>query len=312
MTLQQLHYLVEVSKCQSITVAAQRLYIAQPSLSKAIKELEKEFHITILERTRHGVSFTVEGMEFLDYAHRILEQVNGLQNYFNPETKSNKLSLTVSAQHYMFSIDALTTFVKQLNKKHNYTIVFNECRTSQVIQDVLLGQSQLGILFLSRGTNKFMKRLFAQKGIEFTPLRQFPPYVYLGHNHPLRDKKELTIEDLQDYPYIKYFQGSDSYQYAEEISVHGIQDNRLLVVSDRSTILRLLACTDAYTIGCGCLLPDITEDRILSIPLAGPFDLINIGWIRLKNTNMTPEMLQYVDMLEDSLDTLSHPQYGIK
>lgn len=309
MTLQQLRYLVKISKCQSITIAAQRLYIAQPSLSKSIKDLEKEFDITILERTRHGVSFTVEGLEFLDYAHRILEQVNGLHNYFNQESINNRLTLTVSAQHYMFSIDALTKFVNRLKKSTDYTIVFNECRTSQVIDDVLLGQSQLGIIYLSRGTNKFMKRLLAQKGIEFTPLRQFPPCVYLGHNHPLKDAKSLTIEDLQEYPYIKYYQGNDSYQYAEEVSVHGLQDNRTLVVSDRSTILRLLSCTDAFTIGCGCLLPDITKNRILSIPLEGAFDLINIGWIRLKNSNMTPAMMEYVELLEKSIDFLSHPSF---
>ena len=70
----------------------------------------------------------------------------------------------------------------------------------------LLGKSQLGILYLSRSNNKFMKRLFAQKGIEFTPLRQFPPCVYIGHNHPLKNAGALTVEDLQDYPYIKYYQ----------------------------------------------------------------------------------------------------------
>lgn len=310
MTLQQLRYLVEISKCQSITLAAQRLFIAQPSLSKSIKDLEKEFDITILERTRHGVSFTVEGLEFLDYAHRILEQVNGLNNYFNQDSINNRLTLTVSAQHYMFSIEALTNFVKRLKKVSDYTIVFNECRTSKVIDNVLLGKSQLGILYLSRSNNKFMKRLFAQKGIEFTPLRQFPPCVYIGHNHPLKNAGALTVEDLQDYPYIKYYQGNDSYQYTEEVSVRGLQDNRSLVVSDRSTILHLLACTDAFTIGCGCLLPDITKDRILSIPLEGSLDLINIGWIKLKNTNMTPAMTDYVELLEDSIDSLSHPVFA--
>lgn len=94
------------------------------------------------------------------------------------------------------------------------------------------------------------------------------------------------------------------------MSVRGLQDNRSLVVSDRSTILHLLACTDAFTIGCGCLLPNITKDRILSIPLEGSLDLINIGWIKLKNTNMTPAMTDYVELLEDSIDSLSHPVFA--
>ena len=116
MTLQQLRYLVEISKCQSITLAAQRLFIAQPSLSKSIKRPGKGIRHYHTGTHAPGVSFTVEGLEFLDYAHRILEQVNGLNNYFNQDSINNRLTLTVSAQHYMFSIEALTNFVKTFEK----------------------------------------------------------------------------------------------------------------------------------------------------------------------------------------------------
>ncbi len=312
MTLQQLYYIIEISKCQSITIAAQNLFLSQPSLSKAIKDLETEFNITILERTRRGVAFTIEGLEFLAYAQRILEQINSLEDYFSSDTKSSKrLTLSVSAQHYMFSIDALTRFVKSIEDSSKYTIIFNECRTSKVIENVLLHQSQIGILYLSRSTNKFMKRLFNQKGLDFTPLRQFNPYAYLRREHPLSQQDAITIDSLANFPYLKYYQSTDSQQFSEELLINGISDDRNLIVSDRSTMLRLIQHTDAYTIGCGCVLPDIVNDEVISIPLAEPIDYINVGWIKLKNIDTTPEMEEYIELLEDCLDDLLYPTQKI-
>ena len=96
MTLQQLYYIVELSKHNSISAAAEALFIAQPSLSTTIKELEKEFHITILKRNRHGITFTPEGLEFLNYANHIIEQTINLREHFNPHQPSkNKLRLSI-------------------------------------------------------------------------------------------------------------------------------------------------------------------------------------------------------------------------
>ena len=116
MTLQQLYYIVELSKHNSISAAAEALFIAQPSLSTTIKELEKEFHITILERNRHGITFTPEGLEFLNYANHIIEQTTNLREHFNPHQPSkNKLRLSISSQHYMFAVDAFTDYLQTLS-----------------------------------------------------------------------------------------------------------------------------------------------------------------------------------------------------
>ena len=100
MTLQQLRYIVEVYKCGSITEAAHRLFIAQPSLSKAIKDVEDEFHITILKRGRHGASFTEDGMKFLQFAHRVLDASDDIYEYFSQDQPKEKdIYLSVSSQH---------------------------------------------------------------------------------------------------------------------------------------------------------------------------------------------------------------------
>lgn len=305
MTLQQLRYIVEISKCNSITAAAQSLYIAQPSLSKAIKELEAEFDITLLERNRHGVSFTPEGLEFLGFANRILEQTGNMYDYFSHEVPKEELQLSVSSQHYMFAVGALLEFIKKSADQPKYVINIRETRTSQVIQDVLVQRSQIGLLYLSDLTQTFMKRLFTKNNLVFVPLGDFPPYAYISRDHPLAFKNALTIEQLADYPYVKYEQGHDSYFYSEEIIIPDISADKTIYVTDRSTMLTIIGSTDAYSLGSGCLLPGLVSDQIISVPISNRIEHMKIGWIKLKNVTMSPEMQEYVNMLPSALKRCS-------
>jgi len=74
MTLQQLKYILAIVACGSISEAAKRLYVSQPSLSSAVKELEEEFGIEIFVRSPKGIALTNEGIEFLAYARQVVEQ----------------------------------------------------------------------------------------------------------------------------------------------------------------------------------------------------------------------------------------------
>ena len=104
MTLQQLRYILELSKHNSISAAAQALNIAQPSLSAAIKDLETEFAMTLVKRNRHGITFTSAGLEFLHYADHILTHADEMHDHFHPETgQEDSHTLTISSQHYPFA-----------------------------------------------------------------------------------------------------------------------------------------------------------------------------------------------------------------
>ena len=303
MTFQQLKYIIEISKSHSITKAAQSLFISQPSLSKSIKDLENEMGITILERNRHGVSFTTSGMEFLGYAYRIAEQVEGMQNYFQQgDDSKKKIELSISAQHYMFPTDALARLIQKIEKHHCYTVALHEGKTSQVIRNVLVQQSQIGIIYVSKATSKFMSRLFHNKGLVFIPFRQFPPYIYINSNHPLANRSSVRVRDLGSYPYIKYGQGLDPHIFSEEIILPELSNTKLIYVTDRSTMLNIIRNTNAFNIGTGCLLTDIVGTEIISIPIDNCVDSMEIGWLKLKNMKMTREMTIYVKMLEESLD----------
>lgn len=304
MTLQQLYYVVELSKHKSISAAAQALFIAQPSLSSAIKELEKEFHITILERSRHGITFTSEGLEFLNYAHYILEQATRMREHFHVANKEETLCLSISAQHYMFAVDALVSYIKRIPSGKAYDIQLQEVRTSQVIQDIVTRRSQIGILFISNMTRRFMERTLRKNELIFTPLFHSTPSIFIRHNHPLAKKNSVSIEDLEPYPYVHYIQGEDSYQFSEEIFLPDIHPKYKIGITDRSTCLNIIATTDAYTLGTGILFRYIRGRALTSIPLSNPLDTMEIGWIKLKATSLSPEALGFIRQLERALHTV--------
>ena len=168
--------------------------------------------------------------------------------------------------------------------------------------DVLVQQSQIGIIYVSKATEKFMHRLFQHKGLEFIPFRQYPPYVYLRAQHPLASRKQINVRELEPYPYVRYGQGQDPYLFSEEVIIPDMSNKKLIYVTDRSSLLSMLRNTNSFNIGTGCLLPDIVGDAIISIPVEDCIDMMEIGWLKLKNMKMTQEMTLYVQLLEDSLN----------
>lgn len=309
MTLQQLKYIVEIYHCGSITEAARKLFVAQPSLSKVVKDLEHEFGITILMRSRHGVSFTEEGMKFLRFAYRILDAADAMHAYFTTvETGETRIDLSISSQHYMFPVDALIQFVKKVSAQTPYTIHIHEVRTSQVVQDVLTQVSQIGILYVSEIIQTYMYRLFEKNDLEFTPFYDFPPYVYLNDCHPLADKSSISLADLQPYPYVRYEQGGDPAQFSEEFIIPEVYAKQTIFVTDRSTMFSFLCNTNAYNLGTGCLIAGVVPENIVSIPLKGQGGTMTIGWIKKKNTMMSDELQQYVCLMKQSLTQVGHRQ----
>ena len=118
----------------------------------------------------------------------------------------------------MFAVDAFTDYLQTLAKKPQYAITFREGRTSQVIQDVVTQRSQIGIIFISKMTQKFMTRTLRKNRLKFTELFSYPPSVFLQANHPLAQYPSLSIDQLRPYPYIQYTQEEDSYQLPKRSS----------------------------------------------------------------------------------------------
>ena len=165
MTLQQLKYIVTVAETGNITEAAKRLFISQPSLTNAVRELENEMQVTIFNRTNKGVVVTNEGDVFLSYARQILEQVGLLEEkYLN--VKERRPRFSVSCQHYSFAVNAFVDVIKAFDA-NQYDFTLRETQTYEIIEDVSKLRSEIGILYVSSKNEEIIGKLLKQNDLEF-------------------------------------------------------------------------------------------------------------------------------------------------
>ena len=189
MTLQQLHYAITISETGSLNKAAEVLYVAQPSLTGSMQELEKELGITIFHRSGRGVSLTNDGLEFITYARQVYHQYEILVDKYGRLGKRKK-KFGVSCQHYSFAVKSFVGMVKQFNTEE-YEFAVRETKTKDVIDDVFTSKSEIGILYLSDFNRAAINKLLRTAGLEFHHLISCNAYVYLWSGHPLSKMKSI-------------------------------------------------------------------------------------------------------------------------
>ncbi len=299
MTLQQFRYLVEIAKHNSISKAAAALFVTQPSISKAVRDLEVELGITILDRTNKGVAFTKEGTELLFYAKTLLEQMEAVIHHFDKDKKTDLTKFSISSQHYGFAIEAVANVMDHFTER-KYELAIREGKSTDVIDDVYASRSILGILSLTDLNKQYFERHFTSKSLLFTPLASLKQHVFLRKEHPLARNQSLTLEKLRDYPYLSYQQDDMLLHFAEE-TLHVNDIEKLVYVTDRGTMNNLLSNTDAYNLGTGCIVDNYMNQNIISIPLEES-QLIQVGFVKRKDVFLPEELLIYIDFLKVALE----------
>ena len=284
MTLQQLKYVIEIAETGSMNVAAKKLFVSQPSLSTAIRELERDVHISIFERTAKGVVITAEGEEFLGYARQIINQVELLEDKYM-DTSSIKKKFGVSAQHYSFAVKAFVEMVKGFDM-NQYEFAIREARTHDVIHDVVTGKSEIGILYTNEFNEKVLKKLFKDNQLEFTKLFTCDGYVYLWKRHPLAEKKVIELSELQEYPCLSFEQGdNNSFYFAEEI-LSTYDFKKTIKSNDRATNLNLMVGLNAFTLCSGIICEELNGSDFIAVKLAENVSM-DIGYIKRAHLNMS-------------------------
>ncbi|MGN0286908.1 MAG: LysR family transcriptional regulator [Atopobiaceae bacterium] len=265
MTLQQLRYVVEVAASGSITAAAAHLFIAQPSLSKAISELESEMGITIFERTARGVVPTDDGTRFLSYARQVVEQADLLESQYKSSNPPRRV-FAVSSQHYAFVVNAFVELVREYGAAR-YEFSLREGTTFGIIEDVRLQRSELGVLYRNNFNREVLTSAIRAAELRFEPLFTAREHVFVSRQNPLASRSSVSLQDLEPYPRLSYDQGSkNSFFFAEEPHITE-QVDKAIVVTDRATLFNLLIGLDGYTISSGILSSDLNGDDIVSVPL---------------------------------------------
>ena len=276
MTLNQLKYIIEIAETGSITTAAQRLFIAQPSLSKAVAELEKEMGISIFARTNRGVYLTEDGTKFLSYARQIIEQTELLESEYKSAPPPRRV-FSVSSQHYAFVVNAFVELVREYGR-NKYEFTLRELKTAEIIEDVRTHRSDIGILYLSSFNREVIQHILQSEEIRYEKLFTAKPHVFVSRENPLVGREYVTLEDLRDFPRLTYDQGvKNSFYFAEELHITEYAP-KSIIVSDRATLFNLLIGLDGYTISSGVLSSDLNGDNIVSIPLRSD-ERMDIGYI---------------------------------
>lgn len=298
MRIQQLEYLERIVEAGSINEAAKRLFLTQPSLSNAVKELENEMGIQIFQRSSGGISLTAEGREFMTYSKQILDQVN-LMNERYKNGQQRKQSFSVSAQHYAFVVHAFVELIKSVNA-NEYQFTLRETETQNIFNDLAQFKSELGILYTNGFNQKIMQRLFKENNLVFTPLFVAKPHIFVSRYNPLTSKSSVNLSDLEDYPYLSYEQGEvNSFYFSEEI-LSTLSHKKSIKVSDRATIFNLMVGLNGYTISSGIISSKLNDDKIVAIPLNVDDD-ITMGWLKHRQIELSPLAERYLTMLKEHI-----------
>lgn len=294
-TIQQLKYIVSVVENDTITEAAKKLYISQPSLSNAIKDIEEEVGITIFIRSRAGIVVTPEGMEFVGYARQVLRQMELLEDKYISHTPG-KIRFGVSSPQYVFSTNAFVDIVEEFGKER-FEFILHETTVHQILDDVKNRFSDLGIIYVSRENEQAMRKTLEENKLSFYELFTVKPQVFVRASHPLAEQSCVQLEELQRYPRINFMQGKEDHAHFSDELYGDLSNDKSIRITDTGSLVNLLLGTDAYTISNGFFPRYLQGTKIVGIPLAED-EVMSIGYILSEKQELSELGRVYIDKLK--------------
>ncbi len=292
MTLTQLNYAITVANANSMNEAARSLFISQPSLSAAIKELEEEIGVELFRRTNRGISLTPEGEEFIGYARQVTEQYRLIESRYISKEKIKK-KFGVSTQHYTFAVNAFVEMVKQFGMDE-YEFAIHETKTYDVIEDVKNFRSEIGILYLNDFNRKVLTKLLHEYNLEFHELLNCGIYVYMWKGHPLAAREEIALKELDEYPCLSFEQGTyNSFYFAEEV-LSTYDYKRLIKANDRATLLNLMVGLNGYTLCSGIICEELNGSDYCAVKLKSD-EMMTIGYLVRKGMAISELGQKYLE-----------------
>lgn len=197
MNIMHLKYAVEVAKAGSITGAAENLFMGQPNLSKAIRELEDNLGVTIFKRTSKGIVATEKGEEFLVYAKRILAQIDELESVYKADTKT-KQTFSISIPRGSYMAQGFANFVKRLDSEKEIEIHYKETNSMEAISNILQANFNLAIIRYRDVFEQYFTGLLNEKDLKSELIWEFKCVAVMSKDSPLANKPVLTCADLAD------------------------------------------------------------------------------------------------------------------
>ena len=216
------------------------------------------------------------------------------------DKKESKKKFSVSMQHYTFAVSAFVEMVKQFGMDE-YEFEVHETKTYDVIEDVKNFKSEIGILYINDFNKKVLTKLFKESGVEFHEILKCHIYAYLWKNHPLANKKEVTLEELEEYPCLSFDQGkNNSFYFAEEV-LSTYSYKRLIKANDRATFLNLMVGLNGYTLCSGIICEELNGEEYCAVKLKSD-EIMTIGYIVRKGVTVSPLGRKYLEEISKFKD----------
>ncbi len=197
MNLLHMKYAIVIAETNSINKAAELLYVGQPTLSRAVKELESSLGVTIFERSAKGMFLTPDGETFIRYAKTVLRQVDAIEEMFQKGRVSKK-RFSVSVPRASYIAEAFAAFSKLIGKDTQAEIFYKETNSMRTLRNVLQENYKLGIVRYAENYDKYYKAMMEEKGLEHELITKFRYVLLMSDSSPLAAKENITFDDLKD------------------------------------------------------------------------------------------------------------------
>ncbi len=242
MNLLHMKYVVEIAETKSINKAAEKLYVGQSALSRAVKELEEDLGVSLFERSAKGMFLTQDGEIFVNYARTILKQVVDVENIFRHGTVATK-QFSVSVPRASYISDAFSRFSCEIDKNEKVDLFYKETNSMRAIKNILEQNYKLGILRFAENYDKYYKSMMKEKGLEYELIAQFSYNIVMSVESPLACVDNITYDDLRDYIVIAH---ADPYVPSlplAEVKKDELPDNNVqrIFVFERASQFELLS-----------------------------------------------------------------------
>ncbi len=205
----------------------------------------------------------------------------------------------VSCQHYSFAVNAFVEVVKEYDADR-YGFTLRETQTGEIVDDVASGKSELGLLYLSESNETVLSKLLRKSELVFEELFTAAPHVFINKDHPLADRKCITLDELKPYPYLIFEQGDrNSFYFSEEL-LSMLDMPKTIQVRDRATLFSLVIGLNGFTVSSGIIDRKLNSPSIIARPLEMEGSMC-IGLIRKKNVVFSRYATSYVKALKKQL-----------
>lgn len=301
MEIKQLEYFITTADLGSINQAAKELYTSQPNVSKIITAFEKELGTEVFYRTSKGVSLTSEGQRLYEYAKVILKN-SEMMRLIVKEKAKKKIGISCYPSN-MISRIACEYYKKQSDE--NLQMEFLEDTIEKIIENVNTYCSEIGVLYVSEGQRKAFEHILGHKHLEFKILGKKSPCIYAGKHNSFYHQECIDFSQLGNLKFVLTSQDVFSMEnHLEQLST-GIMSkskfNHMVITNSDSTLINLLLHTDLCSLGIKFLNMDYKQYDIKAIDIRGSQKCLLMGYVKRKNEELSPHILEFIKILEDMI-----------